>query len=549
MTPWDTTFFETSLSALAQFSTRHFMIPPSNGIDYRVLNGYVYVTPVPAPEEDIAKRAELFEERAGYYYQNWDRLYDQWLAKVQDAIHQVSELRFEPLPEMEEMSVITTGAGKGSGYDLMASYHRLLDYALLLNQYHMEFLNLGYAAYLDFFGFCKQKFPSMSDLSVSKMVAGIEVDLFRPDDELKKLARLAVDRGIEKKIDADDVQGTWQRLEADKNGREWIAAWHEAAEPWFNFTNGTGLDHRDKIWIEHPEVPFGYILDYVEKVKNGAEIDRPIGDLHAERDRIISEYRNLLEEEDRPAFDNKLELIHTVFPYVENHNFYIHYWAHAMIYRRMRDLGRVLQHGDFIDEPNDIFMYQQSEISDVLWDLYSGWAAGVEPRGVKYWRPEIRRRRRIQKVLEEWQAPPALGSAPKVITDPFTIMLWGITDDSLSKLLGTGHADDDGTISGFAGSPGVAEGPARVVTSSEQIHEIREGEILVSPLTSPSWAPAFAKIKATVTDVGGIMSHAAIVCREYGLPAVIGTTSATTTIKTGQRIRVDGDSGTVTLLE
>src|SRR5699024_10097945 len=245
-------------------------------------------------------------------------------------------------------------------------------------------------------------------------------------------------------------------------------------------------------------------IDYIEKVKEGAEIDRPIGDLHAERDRIINEYRNLLDEEDVPTFDNKLALIHTVFPYVENHNFYIHYWAHAMIYRRMRDLGRVLQHGDFIDDVNDIFMFQQSEISDVLWDLYSGWAAGVEPRGVKFWRPEIRRRRRTQKVLEEWQAPPALGSAPKVITDPFTIMLWRITDESLSKRHATGDADDDGVSSGFAGSRGVAGGPARVVTSSEQSHEIREGEILVSPMRSPSWGPAFAKIKATVTDVWGI---------------------------------------------
>jgi pyruvate,water dikinase len=79
------------------------------------------------------------------------------------------------------------------------------------------------------------------------------------------------------------------------------------------------------------------------------------------------------------------------------------------------------------------------------------------------------------------------------------------------------------------------------------IRDLQEGEILVAPTTSPSWAPAFAKIKAAVTDVGGVMSHAAIVCREYGLPAIVGTGHATKVIKTGMMIRVDGSSGVITI--
>ncbi|HEV7988584.1 MAG TPA: PEP-utilizing enzyme, partial [Candidatus Binataceae bacterium] len=75
-----------------------------------------------------------------------------------------------------------------------------------------------------------------------------------------------------------------------------------------------------------------------------------------------------------------------------------------------------------------------------------------------------------------------------------------------------------------------------------------DGEILVAPVTAPSWAPVFSKISATVTDIGGMMSHAAIVCREYGLPAVTATGSASAVIKTGQRLRVDGGAGTVEVL-
>jgi pyruvate,water dikinase len=95
----------------------------------------------------------------------------------------------------------------------------------------------------------------------------------------------------------------------------------------------------------------------------------------------------------------------------------------------------------------------------------------------------------------------------------------------------------------------VAEGPARVILSADGIGDLQPGEILVAPLTAPSWAPVFGKIGATVTDVGGIMSHAAIVCREYGLPAVTGTAFGTKNIKTGQRLRVDGNNGTVTVLD
>jgi pyruvate,water dikinase len=95
----------------------------------------------------------------------------------------------------------------------------------------------------------------------------------------------------------------------------------------------------------------------------------------------------------------------------------------------------------------------------------------------------------------------------------------------------------------------VVEGLARVVTDADQLSEVQQGEILVATVTAPSWGPIFGKIKATVTDIGGMMSHAAIVCREYGLPAVTGTGSASTTIKTGQRLRVDGTKGTVQILD
>jgi len=93
----------------------------------------------------------------------------------------------------------------------------------------------------------------------------------------------------------------------------------------------------------------------------------------------------------------------------------------------------------------------------------------------------------------------------------------------------------------IAASAGIVEGIARVLHDVSEISALRDGEILVVPVTAPSWAPVFAKIAAAVSDIGGAMSHAAIVAREYGMPAVVGCGDATRRIRTGDRVRVDGE--------
>jgi pyruvate,water dikinase len=550
LTPWDAHVFEVAIASLGQYNTRHYLVPPAYGVDFRILNGYVFLSPVPAPEADIEARVPHFMERAGFYFANWDRLYDDWLVKVRALVQQMTELDFSALPEMEDLDVITSGAGRGSGDRLLSTYHRLLDHVVTLWQHHFEFLNLGYAAYLDFFGFCKAAFPSIPDLAIAKMVAGVHVDLFKPDDHLKSLARLAVSSGIDSHFDGGSPEDVWAKLETDEAGRAWIAEWDDAAEPWFNFSTGSGFYHSDKIWIQNVEVPLGYITDYIAKVKEGVDLNRPVEALHTERDRVVSEYRELLDsDEDRAAFDGKLGLSRTVFPYVENHNFYVEHWAHSVIWRKMRELGEVLKTAGFITEVDDVFMFRRNELADVLFDLYAGWAVGAPSRGPAYWPAEIERRHGVHESLKTWSPPPALGVPPEVVTEPFTVMLWGITSDSVAAWLNTGSDSDDGSLSGFAASPGLVEGPARVIFNADQIGEIQDGEILVAPLTAPSWAPVFGKIKATVTDVGGMMSHAAIVCREYGLPAVTGTAFGTKNLKTGQMLRVDGNTGKVTVLD
>jgi pyruvate,water dikinase len=129
------------------------------------------------------------------------------------------------------------------------------------------------------------------------------------------------------------------------------------------------------------------------------------------------------------------------------------------------------------------------------------------------------------------------------------IMLWGITSERIRDWLSPPDGAGERTLTGSAGSPGVAEGRARVILRADQLGELQQGEILVAPTSSTSWTPVFGKIAAVVLDSGGIMCHAAIVAREYGLPAVIGTGTGTKRIRTGDRLRVDADTGVVTILD
>lgn len=544
--PFDTVTVEFAVKCLGQYNTRHYLIPPANGVDYRIHNGYCYMSPVAVAPDQIGPRVPQFLERAGHYFQNWPQLLDNWHKKVRANIDDLEALKFEKLPDVVPLDWVKNGVGLDNTYGLMETYDRAIQLLYKTWQYHFEFLNLGYAAYLDFFGFLKEQFPSIPDQAIAKMVQGVDVDLFRPDDELKKLAKLAIELGVDRVLESGSVDEALAAVGKASRGGEWLAAWKAAQDPWFNFTSGNGFYSDDKYWVEHLDIPLGYVRAYVKRLRQGETIDRPTARIAAERDRITAEYRAMLAPEAAAAFDGKLGLARVVFPYVENHNFYIEHWSMSVFWRKMRELSAILHGAGFWTDPNDLFYLNRQEVRDALFDYGNAWAVGVDPIGPHYWPPKIAARKRMLAALSKQPPQPALNTPPEVITEPFTIMLWGITTESVNRWLnGTANAK---TLVGMAASPGKVEGRARVIRSAAELGLIEEGEILVTPVTAPSWAPVFGKIKATVTDIGGMMSHAAIVCREYGLPAVTGTGSASTTIRNGQMLRVDGSTGEVEIL-
>lgn len=550
--PFDIIWDEAWFLALSQFNHRIFSIPPVMGVDHRIINGNVYITPVPVTDPaEVEKRVPNFMERAGYYYENWDNLHDQWEEKMKGIINDIETLEIPKLPELEDISVVKNGIGTSSGYELLKNYDKLIDLGIRCWQYHFEFLNLGYASYVTFVDFCTKAFPDIPLQKITQMVAGIDVILYRPDDELKKLAKLAVELNLSEhfKDTSVDVEDVINALNGSDDGKKWVAQWDNTKQPWFNISTGTGWYHQDISWNDNLNIPLSSVRIYIEKLVEGKSIDRPVEKVKEERKMLIQEYRNLLTtDEDRQTFDQLHGTSELVFPYVENHMFYVEHWFHSVFWNKMREVGSILSENDFISGTEDIWFLSRSEIKEALWDLVTSWATGTKGFGPLKWPEEIEWRKGVYQKFKENPPLPAVGTPPDVIAEPFTIVLWGVTNESMAawaKLKEIGDPDKVNEIEGFAGSPGVVEGIARVCRSVEDIGELKEGEILVAPTTSPSWAPVFQKIKGVITDVGGIMSHAAIVCREYGMPAVVGTGQATAIIKSGMKIKLNGDTGRI----
>ena len=203
-----------------------------------------------------------------------------------------------------------------------------------------------------------------------------------------------------------------------------------------------------------------------------------------------------------------------------------------LLRRMLLELGRRLVAASAISRADDVFWLEWAEVQQAAAALDGGatridsFAATVEARKMT-WRGQKR------------ATPPQ--SLPK------GARLGGVSMDPFMPAREDGHRGN--TIRGIAVSTGRATAAARVLHGPEDFGQMRPGEVLVAGITTPAWTPLFAMASAVVTDIGGPLSHSSIVAREYGIPAVLGTGVATKQIRSGETIRVDGDAGTVTLMD
>jgi rifampicin phosphotransferase len=155
----------------------------------------------------------------------------------------------------------------------------------------------------------------------------------------------------------------------------------------------------------------------------------------------------------------------------------------------------------------------------------------------------------INRRRAAYQAYSALPKYPALIRGTFNPYVWAADPNRRSDIYIEGSLSEaDVAVRGFAGSAGVVEAPVRVLNDAAEGVTLQPGEVLVTTITNVGWTPLFPRAAAVITDVGAPLSHAAIVARELGIPAVVGCGNATMRLKTGDRVRVDGTAGTVEVL-
>jgi pyruvate,water dikinase len=270
-----------------------------------------------------------------------------------------------------------------------------------------------------------------------------------------------------------------------------------------------------------------------------AMVQRPGHDSRARHQAIIAERDMLADETARSLDPLRRKAFHILLGWAQRfgpdrERALFHMGAGWPTLRRMAlELGQRLVEDASLLTAEEIFFLETPEIRE-----------GISARDSGHANPKLadlaRERRKLRETRKRLHPPPVVPPDYKVRMGPFDMSAFETQRRNVP---------DGTTLRGFAVSPGQVSAPASVIRSPEDFSRMEPGTILVCPTTTPAWTPLFSQARGLVTDVGGVLAHGSIAAREYDIPAVLGTGVATQRIRSGQRISVDGDAGTVTLLD
>ena len=284
-----------------------------------------------------------------------------------------------------------------------------------------------------------------------------------------------------------------------------------------------------KSWREDPSTPLTQLKSYIGR-EDAQDPFAAHARQAAERDRLVAEMAARLPEEARPQFQGMLHMAQQYIPIAEDHNFTIDQGFTVTCRHALLQLGKKLVAGGRLSDAEDVFYLTFAEVC----------AIGDANDGQDLKTPARQRREEI--VRQGKLSPPLMiGTPPPADMPP---------DPLVTKFFGVGLAPsgDPSMVTGHPCSGGIVTGEAKVVRTLDEADKLNPGDILVCKMTMPAWTPLFGIVGAVVADSGGPLSHCAIVAREYEIPCVAGTANGTAVIKDGMQVRVDGNTGIVTIL-
>jgi pyruvate,water dikinase len=349
-----------------------------------------------------------------------------------------------------------------------------------------------------------------------ELLAGLSHTVTRPAAEMAAVADLAGPDAVAQGLAAVRASAAGARLEA------WLATWG---------SRSIDLDPGAPTVGEHEST----LLALLRQPPPAADGRQRM------REAAVARARAALNEIDRDRFDRALAVAERVHPIREENVLYTQSLPIGLVRRALLELGRRLEARGVLRRADDVAYLDVAEIGPALEGCLTG-----EPAAAR-----AARRHTEQRFVRANPGPAFYGPAP--VPPPSTRGLPAAMRRLLGAFMwhlaleetGTPLAAPHGALAGTGASPGRISGRVRVIRHEAELPRLEPGEVLVCPSTHSSWSVAFARAAALVTDHGGMLAHPAIVAREYGIPAVVGTGVATTTLVDGQTVTVDGTTGRV----
>ncbi len=399
---------------------------------------------------------------------------------------------------------------------------------------HFRVVTPKHVAMSAFDDFYRDLLGNKTAFDAYQLLRGFDNKTLESERALWKLSREAIARPTVKSVLGENAASSVLAvLETTAEGRDFIATLRAYLDE-FGRQCGKPFHVSEPSWIEDPTPAVRTLQHDIGRVDRDPEAE--LAAMAVERERLVAEVREHLRSESQAVvnqFETLLKAAQEAAVVSEDHNYWIDFRAAYQVRQVLLEFGRRFVADGTLDAPNDVFCLTLDELRDTATAL---------PRIDR--RPLVAGRQAELQYFRTVQPPAVLGTLPSE-PPPDTPL-----GRAVGKFLGAPPAvtSDPREVHGNAGSPGSVRGPAKVLRSLADSSKLHRGDVLVAETTSAPWTQLFATAAAIVTDAGGVLSHCALVAREYGIPAVVGTGNATTTIRDGDIVEVDGEHGIVRIL-
>jgi phosphohistidine swiveling domain-containing protein len=539
--------FKTPISPLIHAVIRAFLVGGNVGMEQAGLpfeirveriNTYAYMGMVPkeAPPEAVMKAMGLLNRAAPGVFKMMMSKMGAGMSKQQEAALNPLVERFESywleevLPEIKQhIAYFESSDLRGMSLNqLRANLAEMLKRVERMGALHGVIMPMLYAMSQFEELYC-ELFEGVTTLDALQLTQGFDNKTMEGDRALWRLSRTARSIPEMRAILSQHAAGeVIPALEKSVPSRQFLAdlrAW--LAQYGQRLNSVFALDQPS--WIEDPTPAIQNLQAYVAMPDLRPEMEPAA--LAAEREKSVAEARVKLASYPQPIvarFETLLKAAQVAAVVHEDHNFWIDQRLFYNVRRVLLEIGRRLSQAGMLDAVNDVFYLAPEE-------LQNGREVSLKRL--------VQERKREMEHFSHVTPPPMLGTAPAFEMTDGGSMVRAMFKGEMSPA-NTSNTDMN-KVKGLPGSAGKARGTARVIHSLAEANKLQPGDVLVAIATEPPWTPLFATASAIVTDSGGVLSHSAVVAREYRIPAVVGAGNATTTFKDGQLIEVDGDAGVV----